>query len=122
MVNLVCCVFSVPVIQSLPLPMNVRIHLRIACLLLSLWGLRCGSCAAQMPLADTMAINATLPAVKQIRQQDIVDVLKRRYPRLPITLHDSATLHEGKHFLLVIPQVGYTLPVSYTHLTLPTKA
>lgn len=42
-------------------------------------------------------------------QRDIADVLKHWYPRLPITLHDSATLHEGKHFLLVIPQIGYTL-------------
>ncbi|GAB3880813.1 hypothetical protein GCM10028825_00990 [Spirosoma agri] len=41
--------------------------------------------------------------------QDISDVFKRWFPRLPITLHDSASLQEGKRFLLVIPQIGYTL-------------
>lgn len=67
------------------------------------------SCPAfvKQPL-DTMAF--VRPARKQISgQQDIIDVLKRWYPRFPLTLHDSITLHEGKHFLLVIPQVGYTL-------------
>ncbi|GAB4018275.1 BamA/TamA family outer membrane protein [Spirosoma koreense] len=63
-----------------------------------------------MPLSDTLgglvAPATTRPAV---RQQDIADVIKRWCPRLPITLHDSATLQEGKRFLLIIPQVGYTL-------------
>ena len=64
--------------------------------------------AVQMQPPDTMAI--TPPAFKQVtKQQDIADVVKRWFPRLPINLHDSAALQEGKRFLLVLPQVGYTL-------------
>lgn len=66
------------------------------------------SYAVQMLPPDTIAI--TPPALKQVtKQQDIADVLKRWFPRLPINLHDSATLQEGKRFLLILPQVGYTL-------------
>ncbi|AUD05842.1 BamA/TamA family outer membrane protein [Spirosoma pollinicola] len=63
---------------------------------------------AQMPLADTIATNTT--AIRHVPpQHDVADLVKRWYPRLPITQHDSSTLHEGKRFVLVIPQIGYTL-------------
>ena len=66
------------------------------------------SYAVQMQPPDTVAI--TLPAFKQVtKQQDIADVLKRWFPRLPINQHDSAALQDGKRFLLVLPQIGYTL-------------
>ena len=66
--------------------------------------------AIQMQPLDTMAVPVSPPVVRHATyQHDIADVIKRWWPRLPITLHDSATLQEGKRFLLIIPQVGYTL-------------
>lgn len=62
--------------------------------------------AIQQPLTDTTSLNN---APKPVQQQDIADLVKRLYPQLHIRTHDSATLEEGKRFVLVIPQVGYTL-------------
>ncbi|QDK80353.1 BamA/TamA family outer membrane protein [Spirosoma sp. KCTC 42546] len=67
-------------------------------------------CLAQMPLADTLASKNTRPVSQPAYHlQDVADLVKRWYPRLHITPHDSSTLQEGKRFVLVIPQVGYTL-------------
>ncbi|MFD2934477.1 BamA/TamA family outer membrane protein [Spirosoma flavum] len=83
-------------------------NLFVGFLLVTLLAITCR--ATQMPLADTIAVNSSAPIKSQpTRHQDIADVLKRWYPRLPITPHDSVSLHEGKRFVLVIPQVGYTL-------------
>lgn len=68
------------------------------------------SLAAQMQLADTTTALKEKPASKQApHQQDIADLATRWFPRLPITPHDSSSLREGKRFVLVIPQIGYTL-------------
>lgn len=67
-------------------------------------------CLAQMPMADTIASKNTPPTTQPIQHlQDVADLVKRWCPRLHITPHDSATLQDGKRFVLVIPQVGYTL-------------
>ncbi|GAB4029378.1 BamA/TamA family outer membrane protein [Spirosoma jeollabukense] len=67
-------------------------------------------CAAQAQLPDSSGEKYDSPTTpKVVHYQDIADLVKRWCPRLPITPHDSAALREGKHFLLVIPQVGYTL-------------
>lgn len=61
-----------------------------------------------MQPSDTTAVLP--PTIKPVsRQQDVADLARRWFPRLHITPHDSSTLQEGNHFLLVIPQVGYTL-------------
>lgn len=76
-----------------------------------LWiGLTIQGWASQMPLSDTLALKATQPVtVQPVKSRDVIDVLSHWYPRLGLVPHDSAALHEGKRFLLVIPQVGYTL-------------
>ena len=88
--------------------MKFLVSLLLSSLLASLPEFTCS--AAQMRLQDSTVVTENLPELKQLtHQQDIIDVLKRWHPRLPLTPHDSVILHEGKHFLLVIPQVGYTL-------------
>lgn len=62
-----------------------------------------------LPRDSIIQKEATSAAGLQPGYKDIADVLKKWFPRLPITPHDSATLREGKRFVLVIPQVGYTL-------------
>ena len=64
--------------------------------------------ALQMPLPDSVALKANPPVVAH-PSRDVIDVLNHWYPRLKLTPNDSATLHEGKRFFLLIPQVGYTL-------------
>lgn len=64
--------------------------------------------ALQMPFPDTMA-HAQATTKPVAKQQDVVDVFRRWCPRLHLVPHDSATFQEGKHFWLIIPQVGYTL-------------
>jgi hypothetical protein len=84
------------------------IRLVVNLLVVSWTGLN--SLAAQPQVADTVTVpNEQLIIHQTPSPQDIVDVAKRLYPRLRLTTHDSSTLQEGKHFLLVIPQVGYTL-------------
>ena len=66
--------------------------------------------ANQMPLADTIGVAANgQPEKSAPQQQDIADYAKRLFPRWHLAAHDSSTLHEGRRFVLVIPQVGYTL-------------
>ncbi|MBN8821591.1 BamA/TamA family outer membrane protein [Spirosoma sp.] len=68
------------------------------------------TCLAQMPLSDTAALSSTLPVTHSASPtRDVADLVNRWFPRLHITPHDSASLHEGKRFLIVIPQIGYTL-------------
>lgn len=69
------------------------------------------ACRAQLPSGrDTSTVGVdTLNSRRTIHYQDVADVLKRCFPRLGITTHDSASLQEGKRFVLVLPQVGYTL-------------
>ncbi|WP_080056283.1 BamA/TamA family outer membrane protein [Spirosoma aerolatum] len=68
------------------------------------------TCLAQMPLSDTAALSFRLPVTQSVSPtRDVADLVSRWFPRLHITPHDSASLHEGKRFLIVIPQIGYTL-------------
>ncbi|UFH53285.1 BamA/TamA family outer membrane protein [Spirosoma sp. KNUC1025] len=90
-----------------PRPMSRCTNLFISLILVGLVVITCN--AAQMPLADTMAVPTVPVAQLLMTQHDLVDLVKRWYPRLHLAAHDSSTLQEGKHFLLVIPQVGYTL-------------
>ena len=77
-------------------------------LLLSLRGIPCE--AGRWAVADTTVVQADGPAIRQVpAQRDIADAFKQWFPRLPITPHDTSTFREGKHFVLVIPQIGYTL-------------
>ncbi|WP_332369510.1 BamA/TamA family outer membrane protein [Spirosoma telluris] len=88
--------------------MKFYIGLFVGFLLLSLSSIT--RCMAQMPLADTMSVKNTTPIIQPTPPlHDIADLVKRWYPRLHITPHDSSNLQEGKRFLLVIPQIGYTL-------------
>ncbi|WP_020595742.1 BamA/TamA family outer membrane protein [Spirosoma panaciterrae] len=65
---------------------------------------------AQMPLSDTTSSPSNLPFNQSVTPaHDVADLFSRWFPRLHIVPHDSASLHEGKRFLIVIPQVGYTL-------------
>ncbi|WP_338869465.1 BamA/TamA family outer membrane protein [Spirosoma sp. SC4-14] len=66
--------------------------------------------AGKLAPPDTSTQNDSIdtPIVKP-GYKDIADVLKQWFPRLPITPHDSESLQEGKRFILVIPQIGYTL-------------
>ena len=57
------------------------------------------------PKPDTLTPATNL----QPRLQDVADLAHRWFPRLPITPHDSTTLREGGRFVLIIPQLGYTL-------------
>ncbi|GAB3013638.1 BamA/TamA family outer membrane protein [Spirosoma pulveris] len=76
---------------------------------LAIWSSAAVYCQSiQLPLKDSVSLE-NAPRRKPVQQQDIADFVKRLYPRLHITPHDSATLQEGKRFVLVIPQVGYTL-------------
>ena len=63
----------------------------------------------QMPLPDTVALQNGSTPLQQPLQQDVADLVKRWLPRLPIKPHDTTTLQDGKRFVLVIPQIGYTL-------------
>lgn len=63
-----------------------------------------------MPLADTIVVENNASAQKAAPQQrDIADFAKQVFPHWRIATHDPETLQEGKRFVLVIPQVGYTL-------------
>jgi hypothetical protein len=62
--------------------------------------------AMQGLLSDTTGLDDVRPVT---HLQDIADVFKHWFPRLPITPHDSSSLQDGKHFVLIIPQIGYTL-------------
>ncbi|WP_460995069.1 BamA/TamA family outer membrane protein [Spirosoma harenae] len=65
---------------------------------------------AQMPLSDTLSVKTEVPVARLTPPfQDVADLVGRWYPRLRIKPHDSVSLHEGKRFVMVIPQVGYTL-------------
>ena len=55
----------------------------------------------------------TLTVQRQPHLQDVADLAHRWFPRLPITPHDSATLREGGRFVLVLPQLGYTLQTRF---------
>lgn len=46
-------------------------------------------------------------------EQDVVDVAKHWFPRLPLQLHDSATLEQGGKFVWIIPEIGYTLQTGF---------
>ena len=88
--------------------MKSRLRLFAGFLLLSLATITCH--ALQLPLADTMAVKNSEPVIRQAPPlHDVADLVNRWYPRLRVTPHDSSTLHEGKRFVLVIPQIGYTL-------------
>lgn len=66
--------------------------------------------ACPFSLSDTAVVQNHSPDTRQTPpQQDVADVVKRWFPRLPITPHAPETLQEGKQFVLVIPQIGYTL-------------
>ncbi|GAB4025688.1 BamA/TamA family outer membrane protein [Spirosoma gilvum] len=68
------------------------------------------TCLAQMLFSDTASITNTFPITRSVSPtHDVADLVSRWFPRLHITPHDSASLQEGKRFLIVIPQVGYTL-------------
>lgn len=70
------------------------------------------SWAAQLPLADTIVVKSdqrTLPQKTAPPQRDLADLVRQVYPKLRIIPHDSATLQNGKRFVLIIPQIGYTL-------------
>ena len=84
-------------------------RLLVGCLLLIVSGYP--SRARQMPLADTIVTESSMATVTRTapQQQDIADFAKRLFPHWPIATHDVSTLQEGKRFVLVIPQVGYTL-------------
>ena len=84
-------------------------RLLVGCLLLIVSGYP--SRARQMPLADTIVTESSMAtgAKTAPQQQDIADFAKRLFPHWPIATHDVSTLQEGKRFVLVIPQVGYTL-------------
>ena len=87
--------------------MKLPIGLRVSLLLLSVTAL---GQTTQPPLATAVNPKSDTVATPQpSRYQDIADLAHRWFPRLPITLHDSATLREGGRFVLVIPQIGYTL-------------
>lgn len=63
-----------------------------------------------MPLADTVISQPARPLSRPVPEnQDIADFLKSTFPRWHITPHDTASLQEGKRFVIVIPQIGYTL-------------
>lgn len=40
---------------------------------------------------------------------DIVDFVKKTWPRLPVHPHEASRLASGGHFVWIIPQVGYSL-------------
>lgn len=42
-------------------------------------------------------------------EKDVADVVRKWFPGLPISPHDSTSFLDGKRFVLVLPQVGYTL-------------
>lgn len=46
---------------------------------------------------------------KLIPEKDVADVARKWFPALPISSHDSISFLDGKRFVLVLPQVGYTL-------------
>ena len=88
--------------------MKLFLSLFVGFFLLSLSAIPCR--AIQMPLMDTMAVKNDKPIAKPVPHlHDVADLVNRLYPRFRLTPHDSSTLHEGKRFVLVIPQIGYTL-------------
>lgn len=69
-----------------------------------------GLAVSMQPTDTTVALSRPLLSGRQTPpQQDIADLAGRWFPRLPITPHDSSSLREGKRFVLIIPQIGYTL-------------
>lgn len=77
-------------------------------MLLTVSGVVCR--AGQLLLADTTTIPNEVLIIRAAKpQQDIADLGHRWFPRLRISPHDSSALHEGKRFVMVIPQIGYTL-------------
>ncbi|GAB4043511.1 BamA/TamA family outer membrane protein [Spirosoma litoris] len=88
--------------------MKPVIRLLVGFLLLVSPKLSC--CLAQIPLADSIGTKDSTQITQPVHHlQDVADLVKRWYPRLHITPHDSSSLQEGKRFMMIIPQIGYTL-------------
>lgn len=89
--------------------MNCLRHLFFGMLLIGWRGLS-ATLIAQSPLPPTAGLpDTTTITPDTVASADIVDFVRKTWPRLPVHPHEPAKLTSGGHFVWIIPQVGYSL-------------